>query len=221
MTYSFTKLTRLRVFKTLVYMKLITFLLTVVLFNLSASTYSQSKKFDLAVENVSYRKIVKEIKKKSEFRFLYNSEVINELPNMTIEVKNQMVEEILDLLLLKHGLEYEIDDKTITIREAKTERVANSSQKEVMVEVTGTVKDADSGEPLPGVNVVVKGTTIGSVTDRDGVYGLNVDEGAILSFSYIGYETVEVTVGSRSVVDIQLSVDVGQLEEIVVVGMEV
>ncbi|MDA0193504.1 MAG: TonB-dependent receptor [Bacteroidetes bacterium] len=84
--------------------------------------------------------------------------------------------------------------------------------------ITGTVVDADSGDPLPGVNVVVEGTSTGTITDVNGSYSMNSPDDATLSFSYIGYQTVTSQVGSRSVIDIQLVSDISQLEEIVVVG---
>ncbi|WP_420575713.1 SusC/RagA family TonB-linked outer membrane protein [Ekhidna sp.] len=82
--------------------------------------------------------------------------------------------------------------------------------------VSGKVTD-DSGESLPGVNVVIKGTTTGTTTDLEGNYRLSVDEGAILVFSYVGFETQEVNVGSRTTVDITLG-GATELQEVVVVG---
>ncbi|MGI9550534.1 MAG: SusC/RagA family TonB-linked outer membrane protein, partial [Aurantibacter sp.] len=84
--------------------------------------------------------------------------------------------------------------------------------------VTGTVTD-DSGAPLPGVSVVVQGTTIGVSTDFDGLYSIEVeDQGATLVFSYIGFVTQEVVAGSDNVVSVQMQEDVQNLEEVVVVG---
>lgn len=84
--------------------------------------------------------------------------------------------------------------------------------------VTGKVTDADDGSGLPGVNIQVKGTTNGTVTDFDGNYSLSVDSDAVLIFSFVGYANQEVVVGNRSKIDISLSLDVTQLSEIVVVG---
>ncbi|MBS1979119.1 MAG: SusC/RagA family TonB-linked outer membrane protein [Bacteroidetes bacterium] len=83
--------------------------------------------------------------------------------------------------------------------------------------VTGKVKSAEDGTTLPGVNVVLKGTTNGTVTDANGVYSLSVPSGGgILVFSFIGLQTQEVQIGERSVVDVGLSLDVQQLSEVVV-----
>jgi TonB-linked SusC/RagA family outer membrane protein len=85
-------------------------------------------------------------------------------------------------------------------------------------EISGTVTDASSGDALPGVNVLVKGTTRGTVTDLEGKYSIEVSAGEVLSFSYIGYISDEVTIESQTIIDIQLAPDVKALEEIVVVG---
>ncbi|RJE75435.1 SusC/RagA family TonB-linked outer membrane protein [Reichenbachiella sp. MSK19-1] len=84
--------------------------------------------------------------------------------------------------------------------------------------VKGQVKD-ETGETLPGVSILIKGTTKGTVTDLDGNYSITVsDQNAVLSFSFIGYITQEVAVGSRSTVDVSLQADIQSLEEVVVVG---
>ena len=84
--------------------------------------------------------------------------------------------------------------------------------------VTGRVTSVEDGSTLPGVNVVIKGTTVGTSTDANGAYSLAVPEGSTLVFTFIGLETKEVEVGNRSVVDIALPMDISQLSEVVVVG---
>jgi TonB-dependent starch-binding outer membrane protein SusC len=84
--------------------------------------------------------------------------------------------------------------------------------------VTGTVTDQATSEPMPGVNVVAKGTTNGTATDTFGKYSLHVSADAILIFSFIGYETKEIVVGAQSVVDVSLSASLETLSEVVVTG---
>ena len=87
-------------------------------------------------------------------------------------------------------------------------------------EITGTVTGADDGVAIPGASVVVRGTTIGTITDAEGVYTLNVPESAqILMFTFIGMKTVEETIGDRSVIDVVLEIDVLGLEEVVVTSL--
>lgn len=88
--------------------------------------------------------------------------------------------------------------------------------------VSGTVTDAGDGSTLPGVNVVIKGSASGTVTDIDGKYSLSVpSDDAILVFSYVGYKAQEITVGSQSTIDLSLANDAKALEEIVVTGFGV
>ncbi len=84
--------------------------------------------------------------------------------------------------------------------------------------VTGTVKDAETGETVPGANVIEKGTTNGTTTDLDGNFSVSVQEGATLVVSFVGYRQMEIAIGSRSVIDVNLELDVAQLAEVVVVG---
>src|SRR5689334_24229770 len=85
--------------------------------------------------------------------------------------------------------------------------------------VTGKVTASEDGTGLPGVNVIVKGTTAGTVSNNDGTYSVNVSSNdAVLVFSFIGYTTMEVAVGDRASVDAQMVLDVKQLSEIVITG---
>ncbi|WP_203532637.1 carboxypeptidase-like regulatory domain-containing protein [Draconibacterium halophilum] len=84
--------------------------------------------------------------------------------------------------------------------------------------VTGTVSDAGSGEPLPGVTIVVKGTTQGTITDFDGNYSIDVEEAQTIVFSYIGYNEQEVTIGASNQVNVQLEQSMENLDEVVVIG---
>jgi len=85
--------------------------------------------------------------------------------------------------------------------------------------VTGKVTDADTGENIPGVNVIIRGTTVGTSTDAGGSYQLQVPEtNSVLVFSFIGYQTFEETIGSQTVFNVQLKSDAKALEEVVVVG---
>ncbi|MGD9929739.1 MAG: SusC/RagA family TonB-linked outer membrane protein [Mangrovibacterium sp.] len=87
-----------------------------------------------------------------------------------------------------------------------------------VISLTGRVTDSATGEPLPGVTVVEKGTTNGTITNFDGDYTLSVAIGTTVQFSYIGYKTTEHLVGQATTVNIVLEIDTEQLEEVVVIG---
>lgn len=111
-------------------------------------------------------------------------------------------------------------DTRIEVGGAIGQRIAGASRAQVSQErsVTGSVT-SDQGEKLPGVSVILKGTTVGTVTDVDGKYTIAIPgEDAVLVFSYVGYTTREVSVEGRSVIDVLLEQDVTALEEVVVVG---
>lgn len=84
--------------------------------------------------------------------------------------------------------------------------------------VSGKVTSVEDGQSVPGVNVVVKGSTTGTTTDADGKYTLSVPDGSTLVFSFIGFQTKEVAVGDQTIIDVSLTTDVTQLSEVVVVG---
>ena len=87
------------------------------------------------------------------------------------------------------------------------------------ITISGVVTEATSGQPVPGVNVLVKGTQTGTITDVEGKYSLqNVQPGAVLVFSFIGYESTEVVVGNESVIKVSLKETVSALDEVVVIG---
>jgi hypothetical protein len=86
------------------------------------------------------------------------------------------------------------------------------------IPITGTVKDASTGEVLPGVNVVISGTTVGVITDLNGDYKIEADANSKLTFSFVGYLNQDIDVAGRSTINVNLSPDIQALEEVVVVG---
>ena len=90
---------------------------------------------------------------------------------------------------------------------------------QAQISVTGTVTSAEDGNTIPGVNVLVKGTTLGSITNLDGIYSLsNVPTDATLIFSFIGMQTQEITVGEQTEINVILKVDIVGIEEVVAIG---
>ena len=96
--------------------------------------------------------------------------------------------------------------------------VLNASNMSTLETINGKVTDTDSGEGLPGVSIVIKGTTAGTITDVNGDYSIEADQGDILIFSYVGYQTNEVIVGTSNTINISMVTDVTALSEVVVVG---
>ncbi|MDR2913836.1 MAG: carboxypeptidase-like regulatory domain-containing protein [Tannerella sp.] len=184
--------------------------------NLLASTgYSQVTMFDISLKDKALEEVFNEIERKSEFSIVYKSDEVNLKENVSVNVHQQTVDNVLKQVLKNQGLDYTINDRHIIIHrsEAGTSGVKQQGKKTI----TGLVRDND-GEPVIGANVVEKGTTNGNITDVDGRFSLTLSEDAILEISYIGYMAQEVKVKGQSTFTIILLEDLQKLDEVVVVG---
>ncbi len=206
--------------KLLLIMKL-TFLLTVVCFlQTSATVYSQATKFSFEMKNQRIQDVLREIEQNSDFRFFYQREQVDVEQIVTMNVTDKTVEEILPELFKGQEVVFDVrQDNLILIKPAKgaiessTEFYAQQQNS-----VSGKVTDTRN-QPLPGVTVVVKGTTQGTVTDVDGNYSLStIPENATLQFSFIGMQTQEIVVGTQTIIDISLKDETIGIEEVVAIG---
>ena len=197
-------------------MKLTCFILFTFMLQISATTYSQNTKLDVFLENVLVKDVFKTIESQSEFRFFYSDDLSFINKKVTLNMQEKTVEEILAQVLDESNLTYRIFENNLIV--VTPEREANqANQASQAITVTGTVSDADG--PLPGVSVRIKGTTSGTATDMNGRYSINVPDGdAVLQFSFIGYLSTELTVGSQTVHNVTLREDTHLIEEVVVIG---
>ena len=193
-----------------------TLFLIITLNCMAISSYSQTVRMSMKIDNPNLKDAMMEIKKQTEFDFLYSKDVESlYVANTHIDVENGSIEEILNQLFENSHIDYNIIDKTIVFMPRAMESVHTALQ---VITITGIVSDA-TGEPLPGVSVMIKGTTQGTATDANGAYSIPVpDENTTLVFSYIGFTTQEMVVGSRRTFIITLVDDARQLEEVVVIG---
>ncbi|WP_172594410.1 TonB-dependent receptor [Mariniphaga sediminis] len=204
-------------------MKITTFLLFVMFFQVSAGVFSQNRGLiNLKAENESLKEILRLVENQSNYRFLYNSNNINVEQKKNINCQAKSINEVLDVLFNGTDIKYRSFEKTYVL--FSEERGGNLPSGDILTSplqqrtVSGKVTDSD-GLPLPGVTVVIKGTTQGTVTNTDGSYSLgNVPENAILSFSFVGMKTQEIPVESQTTIDlIMASMSVG-IEEVVAIG---
>ena len=207
-------------------MKITAFFLFLGIFFAQAGTsYSQDIKLALNLRSVTVREVCKQIEEQSNYIFVFSDNAENELnKKVNILVESQNIEEMLDAVLSSTNLSYRILDKQVVVyhdNEKKTGAIVEPSpapQPEQTRTITGKVTDT-SGEPLPGATVMVKSTTIGTVTDADGNYLLsNVPDDAILVFSFVGMQTQEIEVGNRTRIDVTLQEETIALQEVVAVG---
>ena len=188
----------------------------------NTKSYSQATRLNLKMKNASLESVIWSIKKQSEFNFFYNSEDVKEVKNIDVDLKDATAEEILLTVLDGTGLTFDIVHKAIIIREDLRLRPKSMERLDVQQPdgkmLTGTVTDTD-GQPLPGVTVILKGTTTGTVTNADGNYSIsNIPEDATLVFSFVGMRTQEVVVGVQTSIDVVMEVDAIGIEEVVAIG---
>lgn len=191
----------------------IVLLLFAILTATAGSTYSQSTRISLKVKDASLVDVFREIERTSEFGFFFKSEEMDLNKRVSVDLKNASIEEILKKVL-KDNFEYRILDKNIVV----TRGNFSTTELQQGKPVTGKVSDS-SGSPIPGVSVVIKGTTIGTITDGKGSYTLsNVPENATVQFSFVGMKTQEVPVGNKATINISLLDETIGIEEVVAVG---
>lgn len=204
-------------------MKMITILLVIGFINVSASVYSQKAKINLDLKNASLEDVLWAIQEQSEFVFLYSTDDVKKVNNIDLSVREGNIETILTECLSDSDLKYSIKHKTVVISvdpsAGKTKHVFLPIElPQPVITISGKVVD-DKGIPLPGVNIVIEGTTTGTITQLNGEYFINVSGPEdVLVFSYVGYMKQSVIVGDRKVIDITMLPDVAILEDVVVVG---
>lgn len=194
-------------------------LLMALVTNAQASAYSETVTFDLKMEQVTLKEVFKAIADQSEFKFIYNNNEVNDNQKVTFNKQGARVEEILDELLPKHNLDYKVIDRQVIVfpKEVNT-TVSSPAAVQQQKTISGKVID-EEGMPLPGVSVVVQGTTIGVVTNVDGNYTLQVpDDARVLVFSFVGMRRQQVSIGNRTNIDITLEAETIGLEEVIAVG---
>lgn len=197
-------------------MRLIAFLFFVSLIHVSASVYSQKTKLNIKLENATLQQVFSAIQEQTEFDFFYKNEQIPANARISIEYQYEAIEVVLDKILKGTGLTYHLMDKDIVISTKGAAKSDVSSQQQKSV--SGKVIDSIGGG-LPGVSVVVKGTTNGTITDTNGKYSLSIPPSSkTLVFSFVGMKTQEAEIGSQSIINITLQDETIGIEEVVAVG---
>lgn len=179
----------------------------------ASNTYAQTTMVSINMKNQTVKEVLKEIENTTEYSFFYNNRHVDLGRKVSVDVSNGDIFEVLDNVFRGTNVSYSVKDKNI-IFSLKEQSSAVSQQDK---KITGTVIDA-SGMPIIGANIMVKGTTNGTITDMDGKFVLNVPDGAVLQISYIGYTNQEIKVGNKSELSITLKEDTETLDEVVVVG---
>ena len=189
----------------------------IALIQVSASTYSQNTKLSLSGQKLTIEQVLAKIEDQTDFSFFYNSKEVDLSKLVNVDIKDQRVEDVLDFLMKGTGMTYTINNKLIVIHKSQdtTFTAINSQQTK---SVSGNVTDS-SGQALPGVTVIVKGTTQGTITNADGNYSLsNVPGNAVLVFSFVGMKTQELEVSGKTTITITMEEETVGIDEVVAIG---
>jgi len=177
--------------------------------------YSQKTRLSLNFKDTELVKILDKIENESEFFFLYNEKLLDTERKVTINEKDQLISVILDDLFAGTDVKHTIIDRKIILAPEYITKVSDQQQVMVSGKVTST-----AGDPLPGVNVTIKGTTTGIMTDAEGKYTIQVsDNKAVLQFSFIGFAAQELTIGNQTIIDITLTETITRISEVVVTAL--
>ena len=196
-------------------MKLTAFLILLFVVDASAS-FSQSTKISVKVENETLSEIFGKIEAQSEYRFFYQNEQIRDSGRKTVDVTNKNILDVVNELLKETELSFKLVDRNIIIFPKSKNPMDKLSQQQKAV--SGKVTD-NAGAGLPGVSIVVKGTTIGVITDIDGKYNLSEVPGdAVLVFSFVGMKKQEISVEGKSSINVTMVEEAVGIDEVVAVG---
>ncbi|MCE5347367.1 MAG: TonB-dependent receptor [Bacteroidales bacterium] len=198
--------------------------LTMVLFFLAitklmaSEAYSQTTKLTLQLKDATVKEALNKIEDNSEFFFLYNSKLVDVNRKVSMDVNDKKINEILGDLFEGTDVVYAVVDRQIVLTNKANQNGFSQPVDQQQQKVTGKVTN-ESGEPLPGVSVIVKGTTTGTITDINGSFSLaNISENATLQLSFVGMKTLEVKVGNQTSIDAVLADEMLGLDEVVVIG---
>lgn len=168
-------------------------------------------------EELTLNQFMKQIEKQTDFRFTFNPNLVPLQQTLDVEIKNGTVYQVLESLIRQTNLSFVQVNDNIHVKPLGSNERPISIQEIEFKEITGTVKDP-TGEPLPGVTILVQGTTTGTVSDADGRFKINASEGDVLIFSFIRYASQKIEITNQYEINIQLLEDSKSLEEFVVVG---
>jgi len=213
-------LQRRRLKKAGLIMRLTLFLTITFVVNLYASTYSQNTKLNLNYQDIQLKQLFEKISEQSEFRFIYNNNVVNDDIHVSVKAQDAKIETILNNILGNAQLGYRIVDKHVIVfpSSEETSPALNTGTATQKLGITGKVTD-EHGDPLPGVSISVKGTTLGTITDANGNYTIQVPSGnSVLSFSFIGMIGQEIKVEGKNVINVNLKQETVGIEEVVAIG---
>ena len=175
----------------------------------------------LSLKNKTIGEALETINKRYNYTFVLRTPDIDTKRKVSIDAKQQKIEDVLNNLFRGQDVSFDINNKTVRISKNVRQKDAESTQGATARNVTGQVTDS-SGEPMIGVSVMVKGSNNGVVTNMDGKYEIKIDHpNQVLQYSFLGYLSQEKRIGDNRMLNVTLEEDVKKLDEVVVVGYSV
>ncbi|MFV5696870.1 TonB-dependent receptor [Flavobacterium sp. ZT3R17] len=196
-------------------LKLTTLLLLVAMFNIRANTYAQKTKVSLELNNTTVETVIETIEQKTDFRFIYKMNDIDLNRIISIRVKDQTIDVVLEKLFKGTGTDFKVRDTQIILKKPLIEKTDEKFY--LKKTIKGKVSD-ENGMPLPGASIIEEKTKKGVITDANGNFEITVeDSDAMLLISYIGYKQRRVSANQDNSI-IQLFPETTSLQEVVLVG---
>ncbi|MEJ4089534.1 TonB-dependent receptor [Galbibacter orientalis] len=215
-------------------MKIYALILCLTIVKISASgsdLYGQT--ISLNYKNTELKEVLLTIEKQTDYVFFYNNAIINEQVRINTSITSTNIDEVLENVLKGTDFKYKLINNNIVLAKdfegttlSSNDSYAKNPHSNISINsllqdkivITGTVKD-ESSVPLPGVNILVKGSATGTQTDFDGNFSISTDKNSTLVFSYIGLQTKEVAIdGSTNKINVTLKSDANELSEVIVVA---
>lgn len=186
--------------------------------SMAAGSYSQTANLSLRMKNKSLKEVFSTIEKNSEFIFFYYDNAVDVNKKVSVDVEGKTIYEVLDQLFTDTDNSYSIADRQITISQKEVAKTSSTQQQKKTHRVTGVVVD-DLNEELVGVSIRIKERpSVGTATDINGKYLLDVLPNETLEFIYVGYKTQFVPVAGKETIDVMMKMNDEVLEEVTVVG---
>ncbi|GAC1591527.1 MAG: TonB-dependent receptor [Ginsengibacter sp.] len=187
--------------------------------NAGAKGYAQS--LTLSETNSPLERIFKEIKRQTDYTFVYKENLIQNAKKVTVKTSNASLEQVLDICFHDQPFSYSILNKMVVIKEKQfipqKEFFFTPPPLPPVKNITGKITD-DKGQPLEGVTILIKGTNNGTKSDVNGNFSVNAAPNSTLVISYVGFETTEVKIGNQANISVQMKPSIVTSEQVVVVG---
>lgn len=183
----------------------------------ATESYSQNMRVTVVSSSITTGQVLSEIEDQTDYLFVYDVNEVNLDRNVNVRAENRPVSEVLDEVFEGTDVDYAMEGKNIMLMKRSKKETPASAQQTSGNTIQGVVTDAN-GEPIIGANIMIEGTTTGTITDFDGRFTLDVPENATLQISYIGFVSQNVKVNGRKDITVKLVEDAKALDEVVVVG---